>query len=54
MLVDWHNLWLARRGHAVHVQTDPACAFYRAPGAGSRLDRASRGIACPRCMERGV
>lgn len=53
MLRDWHALSLARRGHRVHVMTDPACALYRPPRPGSRLDRASRGVSCPRCIGGG-
>jgi len=53
-LRDWHSMSLIRRGHAVHQRTDPACVIYRAPKPGSRLDRASRGFACPRCaIDRG-
>lgn len=33
-----------------HLTTDPACVNYRAPRPGSRLDRASRGHSCGRCM----
>ncbi len=33
-----------------HLRTDPACAEYVAPKAGSRLDRTSRGYTCTRCM----
>jgi hypothetical protein len=33
-----------------HLTTDPACVLYVAPLPGSRLDRASRGRACTRCM----
>lgn len=46
---DWHALSLARRGHPVHVRTDPLCVIHRAPKPGSRLDAASRGVYCPRC-----
>jgi hypothetical protein len=49
MMNDWHALWLVHRGHPVHVRTDPACVIYRAPRPGSRLDRVSRGVSCPRC-----
>lgn len=35
-----------------HLRTDPACAQFRAPRPGSRLDRRSRGEACTRCMAR--
>lgn len=53
-LRDWHSMSLIRRGHAVHQRTDPACVIYRAPKPGSRLDRVSRGFACPRCaIDRG-
>lgn len=37
-----------------HLTTDPACVRYRAPRAGSRLDRASRGHSCGRCMADGA
>jgi len=33
-----------------HLTTDPACAHYRAPRPGSRLDRSSRGHSCTRCL----
>lgn len=33
-----------------HLRTDPACAEYKTPRAGSRLDRASRGYSCTPCM----
>jgi hypothetical protein len=50
---DWITLWLVRHGVDVHQTMDPACAYrdYR-PKPGSRLDRASRGIQCPRCFHR--
>lgn len=51
MLRDWHALRLIRRGGRVHLFTDPACRFHHAPRPGSRLDRASRGVSCPICME---
>lgn len=35
-----------------HLITDPACVRYRAPRAGSWLDRASRGLECEPCMVR--
>jgi len=35
-----------------HLTTDPACVRYRAPRAGSWLDRASRGLECEPCMVR--
>lgn len=33
-----------------HLRTDPACVEHRAPRAGSRLDRVSRGYGCSRCL----
>lgn len=38
-----------RRGH---LTTDPACRYYFAPRPRSRLDLASRGLACEPCMVR--
>lgn len=49
MIRDWHALRLVRRGHRVHLTTDPACVLYTPPRPGSRLDRLSRGVSCPRC-----
>jgi hypothetical protein len=49
-LTDWRALSLARRGHPVHVRTDPACARHRPAAPGTRLDLASRGIGCLRCL----
>ena len=40
------------RIHRYHLTTDPACVHHRAPRAGSRLDRASRGLECEPCMVR--
>lgn len=41
---------LLYRANGHHLTTDPACAGYRPPRSGSRLDRVSRGHACGRCM----
>jgi hypothetical protein len=49
-LRDWHSMSLIRRGHPVHQRTDPACVMYAPSRPGSRLDRASRGVQCPRCV----
>jgi hypothetical protein len=46
---DWHALHLVRRGHQVHVRTDPRCVLSAPPRRGSPLDRRSRGVLCPRC-----
>lgn len=48
-LRDWHALSLTRRGHSVHVRTDPACIIHHPPRPGSLLDRVSRGVECARC-----
>ena len=50
MIRDWHAISLVRRGHIVHMFTDPACRFHHAPRPGSRLDQYSRGISCPACI----
>lgn len=52
MMRDWYALWLVRRGHHVHLTTDPACTLAVAVRAGSRLDRVSRGWTCPVCAWR--
>lgn len=54
LIHDWHRLSLVKRGVFVHATTDPACALYRQPRAGSRLDIASRGWSCPRCVGAAV
>lgn len=41
---------LLGRSGDYHLTTDPACIEYRAIEPGSRLDRASRGLSCGRCM----
>jgi hypothetical protein len=41
---------LLYRANGHHLATDPACVHYAAPRPGSRLDRASRGHSCGRCM----
>lgn len=33
-----------------HLTTDPACVEYRPTNAGTRLDRACRGVSCTPCM----
>lgn len=53
-LRDWHSFFLIRRGYKVHQRADPACVIHRPPRPGSRLDRVSRGLACPRCVGRAV
>lgn len=56
-LRDWSILTAHRIASAIggltdtpHLTTDPACAEYRPPRPGSRLDRHSRGVSCTPCM----
>lgn len=57
MSLAWINQWLrlslVRRGHRVHLHTDPICIRYTPPRQGTRLDRSSRGVSCPLCMYPG-
>lgn len=52
LLLAVHRLASAIAGLADdhHLTTDPICVRHRAPRSGSRLDRASRGVACVPCM----
>lgn len=49
-LAGYELQWTADR--LGHLTTDPACSHYRKPRSGSRLDKASRGLACGECMAR--
>ena len=46
----WLSLILHRWAHSRHLRTDPACVHFAAPKPGSRLDGASRGLACWQCQ----
>lgn len=56
-LGDWTLLVLHRVSSMVqsptddrHLRTDPTCVEYRAVPPMTRLDRASRGVSCTRCL----
>lgn len=46
--------WITSYTYHRHLTTDPACKQYRAPRAGSALDRHSRGVTCTPCMARAA
>ncbi|WP_067200153.1 hypothetical protein [Microbacterium sp. XT11] len=48
----WMHGYIERIPANNHLTTDPACKHHVAPKAGSRLDRASRGLECEPCMVR--